>query len=176
MAEFKFNCPQCGQEIEADESARGQVAECPHCEKGIVVPSKKLNTQVQHSNLSTSGRIKIVDQGEYHQKRKLENAIHVSKRQDVEFFSPSLLEWLYWFFNILHLIGCLILVIYFLRLSSDSFCVWYAVGIIVIVFPLGLFQIRIWYEFLVSIFETVRHLREIRDELKKQGMEKSRKG
>ena len=42
MAEFKFNCPQCGQEIEADESARGQVAKCPHCEKGIVVPR---NTQ-----------------------------------------------------------------------------------------------------------------------------------
>lgn len=40
MAEFKFNCPQCGQTIEADESARGLVAECPYCSKGIVVPKK----------------------------------------------------------------------------------------------------------------------------------------
>lgn len=39
MAEFKFNCPQCGQTIEADESFRGQTAECPYCGKGIVVPS-----------------------------------------------------------------------------------------------------------------------------------------
>jgi len=38
MAEFKFNCPQCGQTIEADESFRGQTAECPYCGKGIVVP------------------------------------------------------------------------------------------------------------------------------------------
>ena len=41
MATFKFNCPQCGQEIEADEAYRGQVAECPHCSKGIVVPRSK---------------------------------------------------------------------------------------------------------------------------------------
>ena len=38
MAEFKFKCPQCGQTIEADESFRGQTAECPYCGKGIVVP------------------------------------------------------------------------------------------------------------------------------------------
>ena len=58
MAEFKFNCPQCGLAIEADESLCGQVAACPHCEKGIVVPGNKSNTKVQHANLSTSGRIK----------------------------------------------------------------------------------------------------------------------
>ena len=38
MAQFEFKCPQCGQTIEADDSIRGQVAECPHCGKGIVVP------------------------------------------------------------------------------------------------------------------------------------------
>ncbi len=38
MATFKFNCPQCGQAVETDEDNRGQVAECPHCGKGIVVP------------------------------------------------------------------------------------------------------------------------------------------
>ena len=38
MAEFKFKCPQCGQTIEADESFRGQTAECPYCGKGIVIP------------------------------------------------------------------------------------------------------------------------------------------
>ena len=38
---FEFTCPQCGQMVEADESFRGQVAQCPHCGKGIVVPRVK---------------------------------------------------------------------------------------------------------------------------------------
>ncbi len=40
MAKFDFKCPQCGETIEADDSFRGQVAECPSCGKGIVVPRK----------------------------------------------------------------------------------------------------------------------------------------
>jgi len=48
MAEFEFKCPQCGQTIEADDSFCGQVAECPHCGKGIVVPkSESKNVQSQ---------------------------------------------------------------------------------------------------------------------------------
>lgn len=38
MAQFEFRCPQCGESIEADDSFSGQVAECPFCGKGIVVP------------------------------------------------------------------------------------------------------------------------------------------
>ena len=38
MAEFSFNCPQCGQPVGVDELLRGKVVECPHCEKNIVVP------------------------------------------------------------------------------------------------------------------------------------------
>ncbi|MBR4652901.1 MAG: hypothetical protein IKO72_06025 [Kiritimatiellae bacterium] len=38
---IEFKCPQCGQMVAADESSRGQVAECPHCGKGIVVPHGK---------------------------------------------------------------------------------------------------------------------------------------
>ncbi len=45
MAEFKFNCPQCGQPIEADESFRGETVECPHCGKGIVVPRATTNRE-----------------------------------------------------------------------------------------------------------------------------------
>lgn len=35
---FEFKCPQCGLAVETDEAYRGQVVECPHCSKGIVVP------------------------------------------------------------------------------------------------------------------------------------------
>ena len=44
---IEFKCPQCGQIVEADESDRGQVAACPHCGKGIVVPRGKTNGEVQ---------------------------------------------------------------------------------------------------------------------------------
>ena len=41
MMNFEFKCPQCGQMVEADEAYRGQVAECPHCGKGIVIPCNR---------------------------------------------------------------------------------------------------------------------------------------
>ncbi len=40
---FEFKCPQCGNAVSVDESYRGQVVECPHCAKGIVVPNSKAN-------------------------------------------------------------------------------------------------------------------------------------
>lgn len=39
MAEFQFRCPQCQKTVSTDDSYKGQVAECPFCGKGIVVPS-----------------------------------------------------------------------------------------------------------------------------------------
>ena len=47
MAKFDFKCPQCRQTIEADDSLCGQVAECPHCGKGIVVPHTDAATRHQ---------------------------------------------------------------------------------------------------------------------------------
>ena len=38
MASFDFTCPQCGVTVEADDSYRGMVLECPSCGRGIVVP------------------------------------------------------------------------------------------------------------------------------------------
>ena len=38
MANIDFTCPQCGVTVEADDSYRGMVLECPSCGKGIVVP------------------------------------------------------------------------------------------------------------------------------------------
>lgn len=42
---FEFKCPQCGNAVAVDESYRGQVVECPHCAKGIVVPRNKTSGQ-----------------------------------------------------------------------------------------------------------------------------------
>ena len=38
MAEFKFPCPQCGQQIQCDTGYAGTQINCPSCQQGIVVP------------------------------------------------------------------------------------------------------------------------------------------
>jgi len=40
MAEMKFTCPHCGQEIECDELWSGHEIECPTCKKNLTVPPK----------------------------------------------------------------------------------------------------------------------------------------
>ena len=39
---IQFKCPQCGQMVEADESAIGQTASCPYCDKRIIVPKERI--------------------------------------------------------------------------------------------------------------------------------------
>jgi DNA-directed RNA polymerase subunit RPC12/RpoP len=38
MAEFKFFCPQCGQQVQCDTGYAGTQINCPACQKSIVVP------------------------------------------------------------------------------------------------------------------------------------------
>ncbi len=38
MTEFKFSCPQCGQNIQCDTSYSGRQINCPVCQQAIVVP------------------------------------------------------------------------------------------------------------------------------------------
>jgi len=38
MAEFKFFCPQCGQQIQCDTGYSGTQIDCPICKQSIVVP------------------------------------------------------------------------------------------------------------------------------------------
>ena len=39
MAEFKFPCPQCGQNILCDDSHAGSPINCPECQQSIIVPA-----------------------------------------------------------------------------------------------------------------------------------------
>ena len=56
---FEFKCPQCGQMVEAEESYRGQVAECPFCGKGIVIPRQNLRTGTLRSDSSKGTSLSI---------------------------------------------------------------------------------------------------------------------
>ena len=40
MAKYIFNCPHCGESIDADDSYCGMEAECPHCACKIIVPER----------------------------------------------------------------------------------------------------------------------------------------
>jgi len=48
MAEFKFFCPQCGQQVQCDTGYSGTQINCPACHQVIVVP------QAPHSGLSAA--------------------------------------------------------------------------------------------------------------------------
>jgi len=39
MPDISFNCPGCGQTLEAPEEYAGQVVECPSCKGEIEVPA-----------------------------------------------------------------------------------------------------------------------------------------
>lgn len=46
---MKFDCPHCGQNIEAGDTLAGAAAECPTCGKGLVVPTAR-TVEIQQSN------------------------------------------------------------------------------------------------------------------------------
>ncbi len=39
MADFRFNCPECDQELEAPEDMTGETVECPSCQTHFEVPA-----------------------------------------------------------------------------------------------------------------------------------------
>jgi DNA-directed RNA polymerase subunit RPC12/RpoP len=39
MADFTFNCSECNQLLEASDEMRGEVIECPACQKEIQIPA-----------------------------------------------------------------------------------------------------------------------------------------
>ena len=41
MAEFNTKCPQCGMELTADDSLRGQQVTCPGCDKTFALPERQ---------------------------------------------------------------------------------------------------------------------------------------
>ena len=83
---FEFKCPQCGQMVETDESYRGQVAECPCCGKGIVIPRDKLKVHTEQKE-------RLI-----HAHGQLRNMVEPNKecyKSVVEDDTGSLKEWFY---------------------------------------------------------------------------------
>ena len=39
MADFTFNCAECNQLLEVSDEMRGDVIECPACQKEITIPA-----------------------------------------------------------------------------------------------------------------------------------------
>jgi len=75
MAEIHFVCPKCGQKTKADESMRGQEAECPHCGKLVIVPTgrtasdKKLQNTAVISCPYCGSSYRVTQKEMYHQQK-----------------------------------------------------------------------------------------------------------
>lgn len=52
MADFKFTCTHCGQDIECDELWSGHQIQCPTCQKELTVPPKP--DEPPHANLAAA--------------------------------------------------------------------------------------------------------------------------
>ncbi len=61
MADIKFTCPHCQQNIETDDSVCGQTVECPSCQGEIIVPEKTKPEPKIASVISTSPEIEADD-------------------------------------------------------------------------------------------------------------------
>ncbi|HUZ07888.1 MAG TPA: hypothetical protein VMV89_10430, partial [Candidatus Paceibacterota bacterium] len=60
MAEFKFFCPQCGQNIQCGTSYSGTQINCPTCQKPIVVPPAPPSAAPVRSKSSTLRNVPVI--------------------------------------------------------------------------------------------------------------------
>lgn len=94
-----------------------------------------------------------------------------SESSDVKFIIRGWLYGIYWIVNVLDTIVCIACISIFgveRRYSySDGVPNWTAIWIIIGSYLFALLMNRLWYEISIAIFEIVKHLRQIRDELRK---------
>lgn len=69
----------------------------------------------------------------------------------------------YWLFNIIYSIGCISWIASWAESWNMKDYAWVPVVVLVVLLLIN----RLWYEFTIAIFEIVKHLRQIRDELRK---------
>ena len=143
-------CPHCGTSYEVSASELGHEGVCEKCGKSFVIRATASATN-KHIIVSHKGNGKA----EYARQR--------SKRHefdDVEFISSTIGKLMQWIGYIGVVCYCVVFVIACMK-REDFISVPFA--LLGMVF--ALLMIRLWYEFVVAIFEIVRHLREIRTRL-----------
>lgn len=65
MAEFKFACPACGQNITCDSAYAGKDTQCPACQRSIIIPppapaAQSSNEPVIQIKISTLQRVALI--------------------------------------------------------------------------------------------------------------------
>ncbi len=86
-----------------------------------------------------------------------------SDAADKRFIIRGWLLVVYWLFNLFYFILCISLAVSW----ADSWDMKDRVWVPIVALPILLFFNRLWYEVVIAIFEIVKHLRQIRDELRK---------
>lgn len=95
-----------------------------------------------------------------------------SDAADKRFIIRGWLSFLYWVFNILDTVVFIFLISQFgtkkaYGYYSSDVPDWPVIFIIIAGYLFALLMNRLWYEILIAVFEAVKHLRQIRDELRK---------
>lgn len=186
MAEYLFGCPQCGQQLLVDGTGLGQVMECPKCHKGIVVPKNLPEYRAQTAPETPQKREQPAT-GKNDERTpesapvpKMPSADSEKKNESPSFKSSldataRLVAYRNGDLNLqmeLRFVTCIFRILTISLLISLIVCI-FAIGITEggRGFPeLGctiaaLLINFICFAFLRIIFEGVRHIREIRDEL-----------
>ncbi len=86
MAEISFTCPNCGVELEAEESVAGSVLQCPGCSSCVMVPMPGIKPGMKISGYEIIRRLGIGGMGEVW----LANQTAMDRKVALKILSPAL--------------------------------------------------------------------------------------
>jgi predicted Zn finger-like uncharacterized protein len=156
---MEAKCPHCGTAYDVSAGEIGIKAVCETCHTEFVIGGQSRSAQPKRIAVFSrvTGKTKV-------------NPIArsaMSDRGDVAFISPTIAKILQW----LGYMACLIYGI--IEIGIGISCIANHKGMIgpfmiactLVVLPIAMLFVRLMYEGIVTLFEIVRHLREIRDKM-----------
>ncbi len=88
MRTIKFNCPQCGGKIAADEDLAGGIAQCPHCDNTVVIPESVVSPGTNIAGFKLVHRLGVGGMGEVW----LANQITLDRKVALKLLAPEFTE------------------------------------------------------------------------------------
>ena len=166
---MSIKCPHCGTEYDIAQHEFGKFVTCQICGKGFVTGAKAQAKSTEHGNQTS--RPKGPLSGKIKRSSAYSNgmtAMQPSDR-DVKFITPVVAM-------VLQMIGYVVAIL----CGFVGFCSGFLRGgpldgivrglVIVLATILACLGVRLWYEFIIIIFEGVAYLRQVRDELRLRKM------
>ena len=160
---MNINCPHCGTEYDIAQHEFGKFVTCQVCGRGFVAGANSQNKSATHddqpskSNGSSAGRMSAARPQE---KDSIAYRLGKFSPKNVTYVTPVLAK-------VIQFIGYVLAVIIgvVLFVSAMQYNPLVALIVVPLLFVLLCLSIRLWYEFVIVVFDGVACLRQIRDEL-----------